>query len=229
MNISALLSTTVAELALSADNVMVWALIMQRLDVPARLQRRVLAAGIGIAFVMRVGAVAIGSAALEHMAWLHYVLGIVLLGTAYRVWRSESHATESDGGLARWASKLGSPALAATVALGLTDLLFAIDSIPASFGITHDPAVIITANVVALAGLWIMYGYVSRLMERLTYLTKGLVIVLAWVGLVTLSPIDVPELVNLGVIISVLGAAVVVSLIGERNLTMDREREYVHH
>jgi predicted tellurium resistance membrane protein TerC len=124
-----------------------------------RMPRRTPAdGGIGIAVLMRIGAVVIGAEALEHMSWLHYVLGIILLLTAYRVWRSESRESESDGGLARWAAKLGSPALAATVALGLTDLLFAIDSIPASFGITTDPAVIITANGIALAALWAMYG-----------------------------------------------------------------------
>ena len=222
MDITNLVSVSVAELALSADNVMVWALIMRNLQVPARLQRRVLAAGIGIAVLMRVGAVVIGAAALERMAWLHYALGVILLVTAYRVWRGESDDSDQDGGLARWAAKLGSPALAATVALGFTDLLFAIDSIPASFGITHDPVVIITANMVALAALWFMYGWVSVLMNRLTYLTRGLVIVLAWVGVVTLLPVEIPETVNLGVILAVLGTAVAVSLKSQQRLTMDR-------
>lgn len=223
MNTADLLSVTTAELALSADNVMVWALIMRQLDVPARLQRRVLLAGIGMAVLMRIGAVMIGAELLERASWLHYVLGIVLLVTAYRVWKSETGGHDQDGGVARWASKLGSPALAATVALGLTDLLFAIDSIPASFGITHDPAVIITANGIALAGLWIMYGWVATLIERMRYLTRGLVIVLAWVGVSTLLPVEIPSALNLGVIMAVLGIAVTASIRRNDDLTLNVE------
>lgn len=211
MDASALLSTTIAELALSADNAMVWALIMKRLDVPQRQQRAVLAGGLGIAIVMRVGAVVVGAQALERVHWLTYALGAVLLLTAWRVWSSE----ESDGdggGLVRWAKRFGSPAIAATVALGATDLVFAVDSIPASFGLTDDPAVIITANAVALCALWFMYGTVSKLIDRLVHLTKGLVVVLAWVGATMILPIEVPELVNLGVIVGVIGGSVALSL-----------------
>lgn len=223
MNTADLLSVTVAELALSADNVMVWALIMRQLDVPARLQRRVLLAGIGMAVLMRIGAVMIGAELLERASWLHYVLGIILLVTAYRVWKSETEGHDQDGGVTRWASKLGSPALAATVALGLIDLLFAIDSIPASFGITSDPAVIITANGIALAGLWLMYGWVATLIERMRYLTRGLVVVLAWVGVSTLLPVEVPSALNLAVIVTVLGVAVIMSTARSNDLTMDNQ------
>lgn len=219
MDVPDLIVVTISELVLSVDNAMVWALIMAQLNVPKRLHRPVLAAGLAIAVVLRIAAILLGAAALERAAWLSYLLGGLLLLTACRLWRSAgADGDDSKAATARWASRLGSPAVAATVALGLTDLVFAVDSVPAAFAITSDPAVIITANTVALAGLWGLYGVVSALMERLIYLTRGLVAVLGWLGATMLldDVVSVPHSVSLGVIVSTLAAAVAASLLTSR-------------
>lgn len=221
MDVPDLIVVTTSELVLSVDNVMVWALIMARLDVPKRLHRPVLAAGIGIAVALRIAAILIGAAALERAAWPGYLLGGVLLLTACRLWRSDG---SDEVATARWAARLGSPAVAAVVALGLTDVMFAVDSVPAAFAITTDAAVIITANTVALAALWSLYGVVSVLMERLVYLTQGLVAVLGWLGATMLlrDVVTVPHPVSLGVIVGTLAAATAASLMTSRAGEADR-------
>lgn len=230
MDVPDLTVVTISELLLSVDNVMVWALIMARLNVPERLHRPVLAAGIGIAVVLRVAAILIGAAALERAAWLSYLLGGVLLLTACRLWRSgDGDGDGSNTATARWASRLGSPAVAAIVALGLTDVMFAVDSVPAAFAITSDPAVIITANTVALAALWSLYGVVSVLMQRLVYLTRGLVAVLGWLGATMLlgDVVTVPHSVSLGVIVSTLAVAAAASLKTSRTQAVNGSRSSV--
>lgn len=220
MNVSELGSCTLTELALSADNVMVWALIMSRLNVPARQQRKVLAAGIGVAVVMRIAAILAGAAALERFAWLTYVLGAVLVITGVKILRTDSEASESRVArlMARWVK---SPAVLAAVSLGVTDIVFAVDSIPASFGITRDSTAIIVANGIALAALWVLYNLVSRLMDRLKYLHVGLAAVLVWLGIAMLGHdvVQVPTLVELGVIVGLLGLSGVASLVPVKRLT----------
>ena len=214
MNLSELTTLTVTELALSADNVLVWALIMRRLNVPQRLQRRVLAGGIAIAVIVRVLAIWAGAEAIERYWWVTPLLGGVLIWTAVKVWRGESDEDDGESRLVEWASRIGSPAVAATVGLGLVDIVFAVDSIPASFGISQHPGTIIIANGIALAALWWMYKAVSVLIDRLVYLTRGLVVVLAWLGatMVAAHWLQVPETVNLAVVVGTLTASAVLSL-----------------
>lgn len=218
MNIAELASTTFTELSLSADNVMVWALIIRQLDIPARMERRVLAAGIAIAFVLRYAAIAAGAVALERFAWLTYVLGAVLVWTGVKIARSSDTDDETPGITDRLSRWFKSPVTVAIIALGVTDLVFAVDSIPASFGITRDADVIAIANVIALAALWFMYRVVSSLMERLPYLTHGLAIVLVWIGagMLVHHYVAVPELVNFAVVCGVLGISAAVSVYATR-------------
>jgi tellurite resistance protein TerC len=191
---------------------MVWALIMSRFNVPARHRRRVLAAGIGVAVVLRVAAIEVGANALDHCAWLTYALGALLIYTGIRV---AARDDDSPGIAARLARLKVSPALVAALALGATDLMFAVDSIPASFGITRDPATIIIANGVALIALWSMYGAVAALLARLRYLQHGLAVVLAWIGVTMLAAdvVHVGELANLAVIAAILGASAAASIV----------------
>ncbi|SHT53114.1 integral membrane protein, TerC family [Mycobacteroides abscessus subsp. abscessus] len=218
MNIAELASTTFTELSLSADNVMVWALIIRQLDIPARMERRVLAAGIAIAFVLRYAAIAAGAVALERFAWLTYVLGAVLVWTGVKIARSGDADDETPGIADRLSRWFKSPVTVAIIALGVTDLVFAVDSIPASFGITRDADIIAIANVIALAALWFMYRAVSALMERLPYLTHGLAVVLVWIGagMLVHHYIAVPELVNFTVVCGVLGISAAVSIYATR-------------
>lgn len=218
MNLTELTSVTFTELSLSADNVMVWALIIRQLGIPAHLERRILAAGIGIALVLRVAAITAGSVALERFSWLTYVLGAVLVWTGVKIARSGDDGDETPGIAERLSRWFKSPVTVAVVALGVTDLVFAVDSIPASFGISRDPWVIGIANGIALAALWGMYRVVSSLMERLPYLTHGLALVLVWIGagMLVHHYVTVPELVNFAVVCGVLGTAAAVSIYATR-------------
>lgn len=214
MHVAELVSCTVTELSLSADNVMVWALIIARIGLPVRLHKRVLAAGIAIALVLRVVAITAGAVALERLSWLTYVLAAVLVFTGYRIARSGDDETGDSKIIAAASRVLRSPALVAVAALGVTDLVFAVDSIPASFGVTSDALTIGVANGIALAALWFLYGAVSALMERFVYLSRGLAVVMVWLG-VTMAlqhVYAVPELVTLAVIVAALAVAAVASV-----------------
>ena len=222
MNLTHLVSATFTELALSADNVMVWALIIRQLGISARMERRVLAAGIAIAFVLRYAAITAGSVALERYSWLTYVLGAVLVWTGIGIARSGDDSDDSPGIaelLTRW---FKSPVTVAIIALGVTDLVFAVDSIPASFGITRDANVIALANAIALGALWFMYRVVTTLMDRLPYLQHGLAVVLVWVGIGMLAHhyVHVSELVNFAVIVAVLGIASAYSIASTRRVAV---------
>ena len=223
MNISTLISCTFTELALSADNVMVWALIIRQLGISARMERRVLAAGIAIAFVLRYAAITAGAVALERFTWLTYALGAVLVYTGVKIARSADADDDGTPGIAdrlsRW---FKSPVVVAVIALGVTDLVFAVDSIPASFGITRDANVIALANAIALGALWFMYRVVTTLMDRLPYLQHGLAVVLVWVGIGMLAHhyVHVSELVNFAVIVAVLGIASAYSIASTRRVAV---------
>src|SRR3954468_13685852 len=183
MNLTELVSCTVTELSLSVDNVMVWAVIIARIGLPARQHRAVLAAGIGLAFLLRAVAIGAGAVALERFSWLTYALGALLVWTGYRIARAGDDDSDDDGPVMRLATRVfRTPVLVTIAALGVTDLVFAVDSIPASFGVTRDPWVIGIANMVALVALWSLYGVVSSLMARFCFLSRGLAVVMVWLG-----------------------------------------------
>lgn len=219
MNATELVSCTLTELSLSVDNVMVWAVIIARIGLPARQHRAVLAAGVAIALVLRIGAIGAGAALLERFAWLTYALAAVLVWTGYRIFRSDDSDDGTDSVVMRVASRvLRSPAAVAVVALGVTDIVFAVDSIPASFGVTRDPWVISIANAIALAALWCLYGVVASLIDRFAYLSRGLAAVMVWLGasMALHSVVAVPEVVTLAVIVATLGAAMLASVVSSR-------------
>ena len=207
MQLTELTTVTAAELALSVDNVMVWALIIKQTGLPKRLERRAVLAGVGIAFAVRFVAIELGAAALERFAWLHYALAGLLILTGVKITRSIGHGDSDD--VPSWVSRIGSPTAAAIIGLGLTDILFAIDSIPASFAVTSDPTTIVVGNAVALAALWSLYSVVSRLIDRFAYLTHGLAAIMFYLGVSMLT--DVPSAANLAVIASIITGSVVVS------------------
>jgi tellurite resistance protein TerC len=220
MVITEVVSCTLTELSLSADNVMVWAVIIGRIGLPERQHRAVLAFGVGIAFVLRAVAIVAGAAALEQFGWLTYLLGAVLVWTGYRIARADDGGDDGNGFVMRTANRvLRRPALVAVAALGVTDLVFAVDSIPAAFAVTDDAATIAVANVVALAALWSMYGVVSRLLDRFVYLSRGLSVVMVWLGATMwlADIVHVSEFVMLSVIAVVLGASIVSSVAATRS------------
>lgn len=194
------------EKALSVDNVFVFLVIMNSFKVPREDQQKALLIGIVIALLARAGFIFIGAALIERFAWVFYIFGFVLLITAGRMLAPEDkrHGDEDQGLVLRLAHKLMpttcaydgdklftirdgkrvmTPMVLVIVALGLTDILFALDSIPAIFGLTTDVFIVFTATAFSLLGLRQLFFLVEGLLERLLYLSYGLAAILAFIGL----------------------------------------------
>ncbi len=193
------------EYSLSVDNLFVFIVIMSRFAVPKPLQQTALLVGIILALVLRGAFIAVGAAALQRFTWVFYVFGALLVWAAVRLVRGEpgdsqefeqtrfmrwvlAHvpATSSYHGVrlvTRVAGRrVATPMLLVILALGSTDLLFALDSIPAIFGLTKEPYLVFTANVFALMGLRQLYFLIGGLIDRLVYLSHGLAVVLGFIG-----------------------------------------------
>jgi tellurite resistance protein TerC len=193
------------EYSLSIDNLFVFVIIMSRFAVPRRYQQTVLLVGIVLALVFRGLFIAAGAAAISRFSWIFYVFGAFLVWTAIGLARhgeddesdyqenviirtvrrilpttSEYHGLKlviRDGG-----RLLVTPMLIVMVAIGTTDVLFALDSIPAIFGLTKEPYLVFTANAFALMGLRQLYFLIGGLLKRLVYLSFGLAVVLGFIG-----------------------------------------------
>ncbi len=245
----------ITEYSLSVDNLFVTMLIMVSFAVHRDHQQKVLSIGIVIALVLRVIVVSVGSAAIAEFDWLFYIFGAFLLYTAVQLVVSDSDEDEEfkENVMLRVAKKilpaterydgakittkvdgkrLVTPMLIVMVAIGTTNLLFAVDSIPAIFGLTKEPYLVLTANAFALMGLRQLYFIIGGLLDRLVYLSHGLAVVLGFIGVklivetlhhhgVSWAP-EIPILVSLGVIIGTLAITAVVSMLKVRR---DRDRE----
>ncbi|MFL6054808.1 MAG: TerC/Alx family metal homeostasis membrane protein [Actinoallomurus sp.] len=192
------------EYSLSVDNLFIFYVIMARFAVPRANQHKVLLIGIMIALVMRGIFIAVGAAALARFEWLFYIFGAFLIWTAYGLVRGEPDEDEYEENiLVRWICRVVptvddyhehrltvrtdgkrfiTPMLIVMVAIGSTDLLFALDSIPAIFGLTKESYLVFTANAFALMGLRQLYFLLRGLLDRLVYLSKGLAVILAFIG-----------------------------------------------
>ncbi|WP_336204639.1 TerC family protein [Nonomuraea sp. LPB2021202275-12-8] len=234
----------ITEYSLSVDNLFVFLLIMSRFQVPREHRQKVLLIGIILALVMRGGFIAAGAEAVERFDWLFYVFGAFLVYTAWKLIGHEEEEAEFSENIAlrtvrrvlpttdtyyggRLTVHLGrrmvTPMLIVMVAIGTTDLLFALDSIPAIFGLTKEPYLVFTANAFALMGLRQLFFLIGGLLDRLVYLSKGLSVVLAFIGVklilealhhdgVSWAP-QIPILASLGVIIGTLAVTTVLSLL----------------
>nr|PZN40622.1 MAG: tellurium resistance protein TerC [Actinomycetota bacterium] len=194
----------ITEYSLSVDNLFVFYLIMSRFAVPRMYQHKVLLVGIVIALVMRGIFIAIGAAALQRFDWLFYIFGAFLLYTAIGILREKDEDEEfKENVLLRWARRvfpttpdyvgarmtarvdgrlMVTPMLIVMIAIGTTDLLFAVDSIPAIFGLTQEAFIVFTANAFALMGLRQLYFLLGGLMQRLVYISYGLAVILGFIG-----------------------------------------------
>ena len=182
------------EYSLSLDNLAVFAVIMAAFAVPPARQPRVLLLGIGLALAMRSAVIVAGAAALNRFGWLFYPLGGILIWTAIGLVSSSSAGSggqdEEHTRLASWLQRRLSrpgrravtPVLLAAVAIGLADVLFAVDSVSAVFGITTDAALVLACNVFALMGLRQLYVLVAGVLGRIVYLNAGLAVICAFVG-----------------------------------------------
>ena len=173
------------EYALSVDNIFVFVIILSRLQVEKTKQQLVLLLGIIIALVLRGGFIAAGSAIIEKFSGAFFVFGAFLIFTAYKLLVEDEGEEEwkEDRMITFLRSKGATTFVIALVSLGFTDLVFALDSIPAIFGITRDPYIVVCANIFALMGLRQLYFLLQGLLQRLVYLSKGLSFILAFIGL----------------------------------------------
>jgi tellurite resistance protein TerC len=245
------------EKALSVDNVFVFLVIMNSFKVPREDQQKALLIGIVVALVARAGFIFLGAALLERFAWVFYIFGLVLLVTAGHmlVPEDQRHEDDDEGLVLRLTRKLipttghydgdrlftvvdgkrrMTPMVLVIVALGLTDVLFALDSVPAIFGLTQDVFIVFTATAFSLLGLRQLFFLVEGLLERLLYLSMGLAAILAFIGIKLVlhalhennvpfinkgAPVEVIEistLESLVVILGILVLTVVLSLLSPR-------------
>lgn len=241
----------ITEYSLSVDNLFVFLIIISRFAVPALAVDKVLYIGIVLSLALRAVFIFAGAAAIARFNWVFYIFGVFLIYTAVRLamegendetdfqenfvlrtmrrvlpttpdYAGESYTTHVDG------RRLFTPLLIVIVAIGLANVIFAFDSIPAIFGLTKDPYIVFTANAFALMGLRQLYFLIGGLLDRISYLNIGLSVVLGFIGVKLilealhgsgvddLGPIHLPEIgiaVSLGVIIGTLAITTVASLI----------------
>ena len=191
------------EKALSIDNLFVFLLIMTGFAVPKKYQQKVLMIGIVIALIMRGAFIAVGAALIDNFSWIFYIFGALLLFLAYRQAFSHGESDPANGKFMKFVrrhlpvtedfhedkltvkkggKRFVTPMLLTIVAIGFIDLVFAVDSIPAIYGLTNEAYIVFTANAFALMGLRQLYFLIGGLLERLVYLSQGLAVILAFIG-----------------------------------------------
>lgn len=254
----------VTEKSLSVDNLFVFVLIMAAFGVPRELQQKVLLFGITFALALRTVFIVVGAAAIENFSWVFYLFGAILIYTAYVQARSGGHGDEEDfkdNAVLRFArrhlrtteeyhsdrmsvrlegTRYLTPLAIALIAIGTADVIFAVDSIPAIFGLTQEAFLVFAANAFSLLGLRQLFFLIDGLLDRLVYLAYGLAVILGFIGVklvihalrtnelpfvnggepVTVIP-EVPISVSLGVILVTLVVTTVASLARSRR---DRAR-----
>ncbi|MGF1426960.1 TerC family protein [Kitasatospora sp. LaBMicrA B282] len=222
----------VTEKSLSVDNLFVFVLIMAKFAVPRIHQQRVLMFGVIIALVLRALFIAGGAALIATFSWVFYFFGAFLVWTAWKLLKEarKGHQDEQYQEnklllLVRRRFPAVSTLTVVMIAIGTTDLLFALDSIPAIFGLTQDPYIVFTANAFALMGLRQLYFLIGGLLERLVHLSYGLSLILGFIGVKLVlhalheSGVPVPQIgipVSLGFIVLVLGVTTLTSLRASR-------------
>ena len=231
------------EKSLAVDNVFVWAVIFSYFAVPARFQHRVLFLGVLGALVLRGAFIAVGAVLIENFTWVLYLFAAFLLYTGWRMIKQRDDHLDPDQSavlrlfrrfvpmtdayygqrclIRRDGVLLATPLLAVLVLVEATDVVFAVDSIPAIFAVTDEPFLVFTANAFALLGLRAMYFLLADLMHRFVHLKIGLALVLVWVGIKMALKIDIfyiPTSVSLAGIASILTVSVVTSLRATRGV-----------
>ncbi|ADB31228.1 Integral membrane protein TerC [Kribbella flavida DSM 17836] len=245
------------EYSLSVDNLFVFIIIMGKFAVPRQYQQKVLLVGVALALVMRGIFIAIGAEAISHFNWVFYLFGAFLLYTAWKLATTKEEeefkenvvltkvrrvlpttetyheaklTTRVDG------KRFATPMLIVMIAIGTTDLLFALDSIPAIFGLTQEPYLVFTANAFALMGLRQLFFLIGGLLDRLVYLSYGLSVVLGFIGVklilealhhsgVSWAP-EIPILVSLSIILGTLTLTAVLSLVkSSRDAKLDKQKQ----
>ncbi|MER7338448.1 TerC family protein [Streptomyces sp. NPDC000075] len=240
----------ITEKSLSVDNLFVFVLIMAKFSVPSHLQQRVLLVGVLIALVLRAVFIAAGAAIITTFSWVFYIFGAFLIYTAWKLIQEARKGDEEEefeenrllksverkfGVADRYhgtklfirahGKRIMTPLMVVMLAIGTTDVLFALDSIPAIFGLTQDPYIVFTANAFALMGLRQLYFLIGGLLKKLVHLSYGLSVILGFIGVKLVlhalheSGVHVPQIsipVSLGVICGVLVITTITSLIASK-------------
>ncbi|MEV3873559.1 TerC family protein [Streptomyces sp. NPDC049906] len=252
----------ITEKSLSVDNLFVFVLIMAKFAVPTQYQQRVLLIGVLVALVLRAIFIAAGAAIITNFSWVFYIFGAFLIYTAWKLIQ-EARADEEDEdwdenrllkaaekrfgvssqyhGTKLWivenGKKVMTPMLVVMLAIGTTDILFALDSIPAIFGLTQDPYIVFTANAFALMGLRQLYFLIGGLLKKLVHLSYGLSVILGFIGIKLVlhalheSGVNVPEIsipVSLGVICTVLIVTTITSLMASKKQAREEAEKADH-
>jgi len=249
------------EYSLSVDNLFIFIIIMTKFGVPRQYQQTALMIGIVLALVMRAIFIVVGAAAINNFSWVFYIFGLFLIYTAFKLAKEggEDEDEYEENKLVRFAEthlpatsewhgtklfarangkRLITPMFLVVLTLGTTDLLFALDSIPAIYGLTKDPYLVFTANIFALMGLRQLYFLIGGLLQRLIYLSFGLAFLLGFIGVKLIlhamhenelsfingghhigwAP-DIPIWLSLIVIIGTLAVTAVASLSASRTMS----------
>jgi len=232
----------VIEYSLSVDNIFVFVLLFSAFSVPAQYQHRVLFWGILGAVLMRGTLIFAGAALIERFGWLMYVFGAFLLFAGVRMFAGGNDDAErdmKDSAVFRFLSRilpvsdeydgqrfftrrngrlLATPLFLVLIIVEVTDLVFAVDSIPAIFAITTEPFIVFTSNIFAILGLRSLYFLLAGIIHRFVYLQAGLAVILSYVGLKMLIAdfVEIPTLLSLGVIAAVLLVSIVASVLRNR-------------
>lgn len=220
------------EYSLSFDNLFVFVLILARLKVAKEKEQLVLLFGIAASLLMRGGFIAIGSVVVSKFSWIFFFFGGFLIYTAYTLIKESEEEEWEEGRFITYLRNKGASTFTlALVAIAMTDVLFAFDSIPAIFGLTQDPYIIVTANIFALMGLRQLYFLIGGLMTKLVYLTEGLSAILGFIGIKLIiealhsqhwdhiGSFEIPHIslqVSLGFIIVTLALTAIISLVKTR-------------
>ncbi len=243
------------EYSLSMDNLFIFIVIMASFKVPKVYQQQALLVGIVLALIFRGIFIALGAVAIQRFSWIFYIFGAFLVYTAIQLARDTEHDDDAENAVVRFArrylnttdtwdglklyvkagsKRLMTPMFLVILALGSTDLLFALDSIPAIYGLTREPYIVFTANLFALMGLRQLYFLLGDLLNRLVYLSQGLAFILFFIGVKLvlhalhenelpfinggegLHVPQIPTLLSLAVIILTLFITMVASLIKTR-------------
>src|SRR5213595_1202104 len=229
------------EYSLSMDNIFVFVLIFAHFRVPPLAQRRVLVWGIIGALVMRGTMILFGIALVHRFHFVLYLFGLFLLITAARMFFRKHPARDfTEGWVLRMCRRvlpitrefhdehfkvhvdgrwMLTPLALTMIVIEVTDLIFAVDSIPAIFAITRDPFIVYTSNICAILGLRSLYFLLAGLMDRFIYLRTGLALVLGFVGLkmITADYLPLPRVISLGIIALILGLTIALSILKTRN------------
>ena len=219
----------ITEYSLSVDNLFVFIILLANLKIKKESQQLVLLYGIMIAIVLRVILIFAGVALVTRFTWIFFFFGGFLIFTAYKLVNEKESVEEDEAKIVKYLRKRGMSNFGiALVALGITDLIFALDSIPAILGLTTSTYVVITANIFALMGLRQLYFLLQGLMDRLVHLSRGLAFILAFIGVkmvlhaIHSLGVHVPEIsleLSLAVIITTLTVTAITSLYSTRNTT----------